>query len=344
MKTSIKVASTKTNSITLKELCERIEDFARERSHWDSPIKRSENIFNLNINNKNNSNFQNKYNNNYPNSKYPNSKFPNNQNSQYYNSKSNNQNSQYHNSKPNSNKNKNYQKTVRCSLCQGNHNWFKCPLKDEIGEYGKKLRERKSYNSANTVEQINAPTNTSQEDIFVLNTINNSINKNSIILDSGCSTIISNNKDHFINIKKVQNISLKNFLLESPYECNLGGTACFNFKNANNQTITLQFDDVLYVPNARYSLLPPSILYDNFGYKTQIENDHVLLIHQNKPFIKGYRENNIYKIDLINTLKPIYNITDEEQHIESANNLMKLSHYKLGHVATTTIKKWLKIN
>ena len=311
MKTVIKFSNTKYNTISLSELYERIEDYARERGHWETPIRKSENILNINIK-ENNNNFK-KYN--------------------------KNQNQNYNNYSKNKTKFK-QNKQLKCTLCQGDHQWFKCRFKDKITEFGKKLRNEQKVNIAEEKESTS-----NEEDVFVLNTTNDTSLNDSIVLDSGCSILICNDKNHFSNIKRIPKISLKNFLANSPYDCELGGTATLKFIDENKNIVSLKFEDALYVPRSRYTLLPPSILNDKHGYKTSLCNNTVKLSHINKPSIIGFRQNNIYKIPILKSSNfnaienDINHVLDEENKIETANKLLKLWHYKLGHLSYNTLKK-----
>ena len=312
MKTVIKFTSTKENILSISELYERIEDYAREKGHWESPIRRTENVLNVNVKNDN---------------------ISKNRNNKKFTFKKNIKSFDHNELK---------KQSLKCTLCQGEHSWFKCQYKEDIVKYGKQLRLKQEINNVEKTSE--SKDKDDEEDIFVLNTTVCTSNHNSVILDSGCSVIVCNNKNYFNDLSKISAVTLNNFLNESPYNCELGGSASFVFKNEDDESITFTFDNVLYVPTSRYTLLPPSVILDHYGFKTVITKDTVKLIHPKRSSIIGYRENNIYKfpISYNEKVKEVNNILDEGNKIFTANELLKLWHYKLGHLAYSTLKKMAK--
>ena len=183
LKNIIKFTATKTNPVTLEELIERIEDHARDRKHWEQPIRKSEDI---NMVQKHNSNNQNSSKNNQKSSK----KLQNIKNS----------NNQSENSKKNT--------IVKCTLCEGIHQWHKCPYKEEILKKGKEIRTNKesNQNNVNNVEETKQP-----DDVYSLCVSTNNKDFNNIVIDSGCTTVLSNNKNLFKNLKTITPVHLKSF-------------------------------------------------------------------------------------------------------------------------------------
>ena len=312
VKAIIKFATNKQNPITYTDLIERIEDYAREKGHWDRPIKKAEEINHLSKN-----------------SDYK--KDVSNQNTKSFNKKSN---------KDNKNKNKNnkhYEKNVKCTLCEGPHYWSKCPHKSELLSLGKKLQAKANDQSSN-----DKPSNKNTEEINVLDDEYDHysyhvserydhLNNNHVIIDSGCTIVASNNKSYFKKLKQINPIQIKQFINnDTKKSITLGGTMSLPIIQSNGKIINLEFENAIFEPKAEKTLISTAILCDKYNFNIQTNSNSINLYNQNGISINGYRNGNLYYLPIAKEV--------ETNNIEEYNDLVKW-HHKLGHISYHTLLK-----
>ena len=314
LKSIVKFSSS--TSLKLEDLMERIEDYAREKNHWEKPIRRNEEV-----------NYTQK---------------------QKFNNYNNNQKSNFNNN--NKSKEKSNQKfsntKFKCSYCEGNHRWNKCPYKEKLLTEGKKLREKEENKSTTTITKeannINQSEQNYEEDNFVLNIAENK-NYSDIVIDSGCTTIIIKDEQLFDTLNTIQPIQLNQFVKEkNNILCNKGGSISLSIIDQIGKIQILKFDNALYVPNSRYNLISSHLISKYHGYEI-ITNENYVIMKKNKTIpIIGKREGSLYKIP-IQINKFIGNVLGPEsmkQH--DLTNMIKNWHFKLGHVSYFTLKQMAK--
>ena len=316
IKAIIKFAVTKTNPITLTDLTERIEDYARERSHWSEPIKKAEQINHLTETKP--KTFKNKKYSNKLDQKDP--KRASNTTTKI------NYNSNKGNNSQRSDKDK------KCTLCEGPHPWLKCPYKAKILSMGKKLRsddEQQTQHHQDTNETNYIEDDKDDNYIYHLNDklINND---NCVIVDSGCTMIASNNKKFFKKLTKIEPVAIKQF--SSQTSIKYGGSIRIPIQTNNGETFHMEFDDAVYEPNATKTLISTALLTDKYNFDIKIHKNQITLLNKDIQ-IDGIRKGKLYYLPISNN--------KEINNLEYSNDLIKW-HYKLGHLSYHTIIKMSK--
>ena len=311
VKAIIKFATSKTNPITFADLIERIEDYAREKGHWGNPIKKLEEINFVNKNNSDSKRFQNN-----KTTKKIDKNFNNNQNKSTFNKN-------------------NKKKNLKCTLCEGEHYWNKCPHKDELLSMGKKLQskmnEQNNTKFINNTEEVNTLNDQDNHYSYHLTKTNNIFKNNHVIIDSGCTIVASNNRSYFKNLKEINPIQVKQFINSNTNNSiNLGGTLVLPIIQSNGKVYNLEFENAIFEPKADKTLISSAILCDKYNFNVNTNSHSITLTNNDGISINGFRNGNLYYLPIADQI--------ESNNIEEYNDLVRW-HYKLGHVSYHTLIK-----
>ena len=280
LKTMIKYTTSKSNPLKLRDLIERIEDISREKRHWNNPIKKYEDVNNVVT-----------------------------QNNQTRNSKFNNKNFKTNNTNNTAKYNTSKSKKIKCTFCDGDHFWTKCPHKEQLLDMGKKLNQKSKKEYHENTNLVKTEETNSSPDNFIL-TIQEDYQENKyedyIIIDTGSTISASPNIDLFKDLNKVEDFELRQFVNTdetSVINCRYQGTLCLPIINNNNQKLTLTIKNALFEPRAEHSILSISQLTSQLKYNCQFNEQNVIFTKPNQKPIQGIRKGKLYIIPLSNKIK-----------------------------------------
>lgn len=155
------------------------------------------------------------------------------------------------------------------------------------------------------------------------------------IVDSGCSSHMSNNKNIFENLEEttaVVKVAKKNNSIEATGIGTIEGNECI-LKN------------VLYVPEVTKNLLSVKAITENGG-EVKFTKEKVIITKNNIKVIEGTKtENGLYEIDI--DVKKVRVIKEEnEESLLTVNKKEEVMfwHRKLGHLGKNNMKKLLTMS
>lgn len=211
-----------------------------------------------------------------------------------------------------------------CNYCKKKGHW--------IRECRKRLANIKKNDRSST---SNLPSSSSSSaficDISSLYTASSDIEKSQWICDSGASVHMSSERNLFTNLQEVNKPMFVRIANDKLITVAGKGTIEIQvFANYQWQNKTMT--DVLYIPELSRNLFSVGAMTDkNFTYHSY-KNHCEFRDSQKQVVCVGYRKNNLWIMKF--RMKP-----QQECHVSTINNSLKLWHDRLGHVNCHYIKK-----